>query len=161
MKRDVVSLNKVVVEVNWQHLRILNWLLGVLREVLVVDVVRCLLCFSVGVPCFRWVRVLRLFSLLVLGGAILGFGWRRLNSRNNSLLDLLLLNLLLLYLFLNHLLLLLQLLVVLLKLLSFKGLMLLEKKQLLLLSWIQGLKVLLLLKEVQSLLGLSEHVLLF
>ena len=96
MQRNVVSLNKVVVEMNWQHLGVLDWLLGILRQILVVNVVSCLFSFPVGVFCLRWVRILRLIP--VLGGPILRLCRWRLHSCSNYclLLHLLLLNLLLL-----------------------------------------------------------------
>ena len=96
MQRNVVSLNKVVVEMNWQDLGVLYWLLGILRQILVVNVVSCLLGIPVGVFSLGWVRILRLIP--VLGGPILRLCRWRLNSCCNYclLLHLLLLNLLLL-----------------------------------------------------------------
>ena len=142
---------EVVVEVDWQHLGVLNLLVGVLGQVLVVDVVCSLFSFPVGVLGLRRVTVLRLVSLFVQGRVVLRLSaWRGLHSCDKCLLLdlLLLLNLLLCHLLLHHLLLLLHLMVVLLKLLSFESLVLLQKEQLLLLGWIQRREVLLLLQQV-------------
>ena len=96
-----------------------------------IDVVSGLFCLPVGVLGFGGVGVLRLVSLFVLGGVVLGLrSWRRLHSCDECLLLdlLLLLVLLLLHLLLHYLLLLLHLEVVLLKLLSFESLVLLKKE---------------------------------
>ena len=52
---DVVTFNEVVVEVDGEDLGVLHGLVGVFRQVLVVDVVGRLLCFPVAVLGFGWV----------------------------------------------------------------------------------------------------------
>ena len=64
VQRNVVSLDKVVVEMNWKHLGVLDWLLSILRQILVVDVVSSLFSIPVGIFCLRWVRILRLIPVL-------------------------------------------------------------------------------------------------
>ena len=94
VQRNVLSVDKVVVEMNWKDLGVLHWLLGILRQILVVNIVGSLFSLSVRVFCLGRVRVLRLF--LILRRAIMRLCWCWFHCSCNSLLHLLLLNLLLL-----------------------------------------------------------------
>ena len=51
VKRNVLSVDKVVVEMNWKDLGVLHWLLGILGQILVVDIVGSLFSLSVRVFC--------------------------------------------------------------------------------------------------------------
>jgi hypothetical protein len=47
VQRNVLSVDKVVVEMNWKDLGVLHWLIGILRQILVVDIVGSLFSLSV------------------------------------------------------------------------------------------------------------------